>query len=373
MIFAPPVLRFTLLLSVFVGNVPIVSGLRAAAAAEPVTKITRFAGGGTGKDGSTALQAELHFPFGLDRDRNGNFFIVELEGGHVHKLNAAGILTTISGDGTRGFAGDDGPAAKGVYNAMHNLAIAPNGDVYIADTLNHRVRKIEASTGILTTFAGTGKAGFGGDQGPAREADFHGVYCIAFNPECSRLFIADLENRRIRAIHMHSGIVETVAGNGSKGVPEEGARAKAAPLVDPRAVAADAVGNVYVLERGGHALRIVDRDGAIRTVVGTGVAGFSGDGGPARAAQLRGPKHLCLARDGTVVIADTDNHAIRRYDPRSGTITRIAGIGRKGSAGVDGPADQVEMNFPHGVYVHPDGTLYVADTYNHRILRIVPE
>lgn len=336
-------------------------------------KIVRFAGGGNGGDGASALEAKLHSPFGVESDRAGNFFVVELEGGHVHRIDSKGVFSTISGDGTKGFAGDGSPAAKGVFNAMHNLAITPSGDIYIADTLNHRVRKIDATKGTLSTFAGNGRAGAGGDGGPASDAEFNGVYCIAFNPRFSRLFIADLENRRIRSIDMKTGFVDTVAGNGKKGVPADGSVAREAPLVDPRAVAADADGNVYVLERGGHALRVVDPSGKIRTIVGTGEPGSSGDGGPAREARLRGPKHLCLDRKGGVILADTDNHAIRLYDPSSGTIQRVAGSGRKGAAGLDGPPEQVELDFPHGVFVQPDGTLYIADTYNNRILRIVSE
>jgi len=336
-------------------------------------RVVRVAGGGNGGDGSAALEAKLHSPFGVESDRAGNFFIVELEGGHVHRIDSKGIFSTVSGDGTKGFAGDGGPVAKGVFNAMHNLAIAPSGDIYIADTLNHRVRKIDAAKGTLSTFAGTGRAGAGGDGGPASEAEFNGVYCIAFNPRFSRLLIADLENKRIQSIDMKTGFVETVAGNGKKGVPADGAVAREAPLVDPRAVAADAEGNVFILERGGHALRVVDPSGKIRTIVGTGEPGSSGDGGPAREARLRGPKHLCLDRKGGVIIADTDNHAIRRYDPSTGMIQRVAGAGRKGAAGLDGPPEQVELDFPHGVFVHPDGTLYIADTYNNRILRIVSE
>ena len=336
-------------------------------------KVVRFAGGGTAGDGSTALEAQLHSPFGVESDRSGNFFIVELEGGHVHRIDPLGICTTIAGNGTKGFAGDGGPAAKGVFNAMHNLAITPAGDIFIADTLNHRIRRIDAADGNISTFAGTGRAGSDGDGGPASAAEFNGVYCIAFNADCSRLYVADLENRRVRGIDMKTGIVQTVAGNGSKGVPVDGAEAKSAPLVDPRAVAADAAGNVYVLERGGNALRVVDKAGRIRTIVGTGEPGSTGDGGPGREAKLRGPKHICFDRAGNVIIADTDNHVIRRYEPKAGTIHRVAGSGRKGAAGLDGPPENVELDFPHGVFVHPDGMLYIADTYNNRILRIVFE
>src|SRR5262249_3094542 len=143
------------------------------------------------------------------------------------------------------------------------------------------------------------------------------------------------------------------------------------PLVDPRAVAADGEGNVYVLERVGHALRVVDKSGKIRTVAGTGQPGASGDGGDAVKAMLRGPKHLCLDRDGSVIIADTDNHVIRRFVPKTGRIERVAGSGKKGSAGAGQSPEKVELDFPHGVYVHSDGVLYIADTYNNRILKLV--
>lgn len=345
----------------------------AASSIAMADRLTVVAGGGSLGDGARATEAQLHSPFGAAIDRAGNMFVVELEGGHVHKVDSRGICTTISGNGQKGFAGDGGSAAAGVFNAMHNLAISPNGDLYIADTLNHRVRRIDAQTGTISTFAGSGNKGFSSDGGPAREADCNGVYCIAFNPDCSKLYLADLENRRIRVIDMASGVIDTIAGNGSRGAPADGSTARQSPLSDPRAVAADAAGNVYILERNGHALRIVDKSGQVRTVVGTGQAGATGDGGAAREATLRGPKHLCLDADGNVIIADTDNHVIRRYVQRTQTIERVAGTGAKGSAGAGGPALSVELNFPHGVYVHSDGTLYVVDTYNDRVLKLLRE
>jgi DNA-binding beta-propeller fold protein YncE len=335
-------------------------------------RLTVIAGGGLGGEGSKATEAQLHSPFGVEYDRAGNLFIVELEGGHIHKVDTQGIFTTIAGNGERGFAGDGSSAAGAVFNAIHNLAISPIGDLYIADTLNHRVRKIDAKTGIITTFAGNGEKGFAGDRGPALKGSFDGVYCIAFHPQFTTLYVADLENRRVRAIDMTTGRIDTVAGNGTKGIPADGSLARDAPLVDPRAVAADAAGNLYILERGGHALRAVDPAGRIRTVVGTGKPGGTGDGGAALEATLRGPKHLCIDRDGSVVIADTDNHLIRRYVPKTGRIERIAGTGQKGSA-IGGSPEKVDLNFPHGVYVHTDGRLLIADTYNNRVLRLVKE
>src|SRR5262249_40310429 len=185
--------------------------------------------------------------------------------------------------------------------------------------------------------------GFGGDGGPAAKARFGGIYCVALDPRGRRLLLADLDNRRVRAVDLATGVVTTVAGNGERGVPPDGAEATRAPLVDPRAVAADAKGNVYVLERSGHALRVVDAAGRGRAVAGAGGPGAGGDAGDARAAALNGPKHLCLDRDGGVLIAATENHRIRKYLPGRGTLVGVAGTGRRGAAGVGGPPGRVEL------------------------------
>ncbi|MCY2968594.1 MAG: hypothetical protein NT069_34060 [Planctomycetota bacterium] len=336
-------------------------------------KLVHVAGGGTIGHGIPAASAKMTSPFGVDFDREGTMFIVELEGGHVHRVDTQGLFTTIGGTGAMGDSGDGGPAGDAVFHSMHTLAIAPDGVLYIADTLNHRVRKLEPRTGKVDAFAGTGAKGYAGDGGPAKEAQFNGVYCVAFTPDYKTLIVTDLENKRIRGVDMRTGIVHLIAGNGQKGVPPDGADAAASPLVDPRAAAADRDGNVYVLERGGHALRVVDPRGKIRTVVGTGMPGGTGDGGPALQATLRGPKHLCLDVDGNVLIADTDNHLIRRYLPATGRIERVAGTGKQGTAGLDGPPEQAELFHPHGVCFDSAGTLFIVDTGNNRILKRVRE
>ncbi|HEV3256507.1 MAG TPA: hypothetical protein VG013_06495 [Gemmataceae bacterium] len=314
-------------------------------------------------------EGDLRLPFGVALDSDGNAFIVEFGGHRVRKADVKGTVTTIAGTGKKGDGGDGGPALKAEFNAPHSFALAANGDIYLADTLNNRVRKI-TKKGVVSAFAGTGKAGFAGDGGPAARADFHGIYCVAFGPKQERLYLADLENRRIRAIDMKTGVVTTVAGNGKRGVPQDGADARSAPLVDPRAVAVDSKGNVYVLERSGHALRVVDADGKIRTVAGTGKAGYEGDGGAALKARLNGPKHLCIDREDNVVIADTDNHVIRKYLPREGKIVRVAGTGEEGSEGIGGLPKKCQLSQPHGVYVSAAGELYIADSFNNRVLRI---
>ncbi len=332
-------------------------------------RIVLVAGGGAETGDSLATRARLQAPFGVDLSQPGNVYFVEMIGQRVCRVDGKGRLAVVAGSGKKGNAGDGGPALKAEFNGPHSLAVMPDGDIYLADTWNNRVRKIDARTGVINSFAGTGEKGFGGDGGPAAKAKFGGVYCVALDPRRERLFVADLDNRRIRTIDLKSGVVTTVAGNGEKGVPEDGAEAVKAPLVDPRAVAVDAKGNVYILERAGHALRVMDSQGKIRTVAGTGKPGASGEG-DARQATLNGPKHLCIDAAGNVLIADTENHLIRRYLPGTGKIVRVAGTGKKGNAGLGGAPEKVELSQPHGVYFSSAGVLYIADSSNDRVLKI---
>ena len=333
-------------------------------------KLVLIAGGDQDGDKIPATQAQLKTPFGVAFDGAGNIYFVEYTGQRIRKIDSKGVLTTIAGTGDKGSGGDGGPALKATFNAMHNLAVTANGDVYVADTMNNRVRKIDAKTGVVSTIAGTGEKGFSGDDGPATKAKFGNLYCVTLDAAGDKLYLADLDNRRIRVVDLKTNIVTTVAGNGERGIPKDGAEAKAAPLVDPRAVAVDHKGNVYILERSGHALRVVDPKGTIKTVVGTGKAGSGGDGGPALQAQLSGPKHLCVDAEDNVIIADTDNHLIRKYIPKEGQIVRVAGTGKKGTAGAAGPPDQAELNQPHGVAVDTAGVLYIVDSMNHRIFKL---
>ena len=333
-------------------------------------RVVLVAGDGSNTNTSTpikATQAKLSAPFGVDFDRDGNLYLVEMTGQRVRKLDKSGLLSVIAGTGEKGML--DGPGLRAQFNGIHNLAINGDGDLLLADTWNNCVRLLRATANTVEKIIGTGEKGFAGDNGPASSARFGGIYCVSVGGDL-QIYLADLDNLRIRAVNPKTRLVRTVAGNGKKGVPAEGAKATAAPLVDPRAVIADEKRRVYVLERGGHALRVVDADGGIKTVVGTGQKGNTGDGGDARHATLNGPKHLCFDLNGDVIIADTENHVIRRYSPNDGRIVRIAGSGVKGNKGIGGPALQVELNQPHGVYVHQDGSLYISDSSNHRVLRV---
>jgi DNA-binding beta-propeller fold protein YncE len=317
--------------------------------------------GGSGAEGGKAAEAKLDGPFGIDFDQSGNALLVEISGHRVLKIDRQGILARLAGTGQKGGAGDGGALLKCQFNGMHSLAVAKSGEIYVADTWNNRVRKIDPEKGTIAAFAGTGEKGYSGDGGPAEKATFGGIYCVALDPAEKKLVLTDLDNRRIRVVDLASGVVTTVAGNGEKGRPQDGADAKSSPLVDPRAAVMDSQGNLYILERSGNALRIVDSAGKIRTLIGDGRGGVT----------LKGPKHLCLNRDGSVIIADTENHRILRYTPRDGKTAILAGTGKKGTSGVGGPPLEVELNQPHGVTIGPGGGLYIVDSSNNRVLKIV--
>lgn len=314
--------------------------------------------------------AGLKEPFAIDWDRSGNAYIAEMGGNRISLLHKNGTLSVFAGTGEKGLSGDGGPATKAQFNGPHHLTVGPGGELYVADTFNNCVRMIDLKTGIVTRVAGTGKKGYSGEGGPAASAEFGGCFCLALDPKGERLLVCDLDSRRIRAVVLKTGITVTVAGNGQKGTPQDGEDAKSQPLVDPRAVAADSKGNVYILERGGNALRVVDAAGKIRTVAGTGKPGLSGDGGPALEATMNGPKHLSCDRDDNVLIADTESFAVRLYTPKDGKIRRVAGTGKKGSSGAGGDPERVELNRPHGATTDPTGAIVICDSDNNRVLRI---
>ncbi|HUQ72704.1 MAG TPA: hypothetical protein VM165_24470 [Planctomycetaceae bacterium] len=308
----------------------------------------------------TLVEGQFDKPFGVLHDKGGRLIVVEF----ASRVSAIvdGKSVVIAGDGKPGNSGDGGPATAAKVNAPHALAVGPDGVIYVADTFNHTIRRLDPKTGVITTFAGTTK-GFSGDGGPADKAQFNETYCIAMTPAGDRMIVTDLSNHRIRAIDMKSGIVTTIAGSGARGVPVDGTEALKAPLVDPRAAVMDSKGNLYILERSGHALRVVDAAGKIRTLV----AGPTEPKGP---KTLSGPKHLCVDKDDNVIIADTDNHRVVRWLAAEGKLITIAGTGKKGDAGVGGPPEKVELNQPHGVYLDAAGVLYVSDSWNNRVLKI---
>ncbi|MEM7145108.1 MAG: hypothetical protein AAF591_08210 [Verrucomicrobiota bacterium] len=324
------------------------------------------------------VDEEIREPFSVCFDEAGNLYGVEFTSSNrVFKLTPGGELSFIAGVAAktdpRGgdvASGDGSDPAGAHFNGMHDLAMAANGDLYLADTFNHRLRKIDGETGGLETVAGTGESGYSGDGGPGDEAQLSGVFAVSFNADESLLYLADLKNRRIRVFDTGDGTVRTVVGNGEKLRPDDGTGALEASLPGPRAVAVDADENIYIVSREGHALRVVGKDGKIRTVVNaSGKKGYGGDGGEdALSALMFGPKHACIDPAGNVLIVDTENHVIRKYVPEEGRIYLVAGVPGTSGDAIGGSPLETELDRPHGVRVH-DGWLYIADSNNDRVLR----
>lgn len=308
-------------------------------------RIEQIAGGGDGQPGAAPLELRLVEPFGVEYDAAGNWYIIEFTGNRLIRVTPRGETTLL---------------VSSEMKEPHGIAITSTGRLFIADTHNNRVGVLTLRTNALASFAGTGTAGFGGDGGAAHSATFHGVFAIALDGRQRNLLVADLSNRRIRRIDLETNLVTTVAGNGQSGIPADGSMAAESPLVDPRAVAADAQGNIYILERRGNALRRVDGMGRIRTLIAPGQI----------QPDLNGPKHLCVDARGRVIIADAENHLIRLYDPADGSTRTIAGTGKPGITIVADEPLKTELNRPHGVTVGPDQALIITDSYNHRILRL---
>jgi len=326
-------------------------------------QILLVAGGSRDAVDIQATEALLREPFGAEFDAGGHLWIIEMiSGNRLLQVDGGGMITHFAGNLKPGFSGDGGPALRAQFNGPHNFAILPSGNILIGDTWNGCIREVDVRARTVNSLRGW--------QVSAEKARGSGPYCITLDFTGTKLYIADLH--QIHELDLGSGKARIIAGNGKKGLPKDGELATAAPLADPRAVAPDRLGNVYILERGGNALRVVDKDGRIKTVVNSsGKKGAAGDGGLALDATMNGPKHLCVDKDNTVIIADAESHLVRRYIPATGKIERIAGTGVKGSAGVGGDPLNCQLARPHGVTVHPaTGELYITDSYNNRILQI---
>jgi DNA-binding beta-propeller fold protein YncE len=338
--------------------------------------ITTVAGtgqpGGSG-DGGPAAQALLNQPFDVVRDPEGNLYFSDTGNHRVRKVDArTGIITTIAGSGRNGFSGDGGPATEAQLDEPYGLALDAGGNLYVADRLNARVRRIDRDTGRITTVAGNGRKRFSGDGGPATEAGLVEPNGLALDGR-GRLFVADVADHRVRVVYLATNRIATYAGNGQGRHAGDGGHAEAASLFGPRAVEIQPDGTLYILERQGNRLRAVSpRDRIITTLAGTGQKGHSGDGGPAAQATFDGPKEMALDGRGNIFIVDTENHAIRHIDTRTQTIRTVAGTGQPGPGGDGGPAHAAQLDRPHGVAVGPDGALFIGDTGNHRIRRVAP-
>jgi sugar lactone lactonase YvrE len=337
--------------------------------------ITTVAGNGTAAyngDNIPATSAQLNWPAGVAVDSAGNLYIVDYDNQRIRKVDARGNITTVAGTGTPGYNGDNIAATSAELDYPGGVTVDSAGNVYIADSFNYRIRKVDTG-GTITTVAGGGSGCAGqtdalGDGCPATSAELSVPAGVAVD-SAGNLYIADYDNDRIRKVNA-SGIITTVAGNGSYGYNGDNFAATRAELNFPSGVAVDSAGNLYIADRNNQRIRKVDASGTITTVAGTGISGYNGDNIPATSAQLNYPNGVAVDSAGNLYIADWDNNTIRKVDASTGIISTVAGNGTAGYNGDNIEATSAELNSALGVAVDSAGNLYIADRDNNRIRKV---
>lgn len=335
-------------------------------------KISTLAGtgiAGRDGDGGPATAAKLANPFGVVRGPDGAVYVCEVDNHVIRRIAKDGTISTVAGNGTRGYSGDGGPALAAQLNEPYEVRFDREGNMLFVEMKNHLVRRVDAKTRVVSTVAGVGEPGFSGDGGPATKARLNQPHSLQLDAS-GNFFICDIANHRIRRVDARTGVITTFAGTGTKAPTPDGARITGTPLNGPRAIDFDREGNLWLALREGNAVYKLDlRAGALHHVAGTGKQGFTGNGGPARLATLSGPKGLSIGADGNVYLADTESHSIRMIDLKKGTLELIAGDGQRGD-GPDGEPFQCKMSRPHGVFVDADGGVFVGDSEAHRVRAI---
>jgi uncharacterized protein (TIGR03437 family) len=322
-------------------------------------------------DGGPATNADLQSPTGVIVDGAGNLYIADQGNYRIRKVDTAGIISTVAGNGGALPSPDGGQAASSAVSPAQigggGLAVDSLGNLYFSDVgISLRVRKVD-TTGVLTTVAGNGLPIYSGDGGPAVNAGLSSPAGLAID-RAGNIYIADVTSLRVRKVNT-AGIISTVAGNGAAGFSGDGGPATAASLQAPVAVAVDNAGNLYIVDQTPLRIRKVDTSGIIRTIAGNGTPGFSGDGGAATSAQLFSPTGVAVDAAGNVYVADRTNRRIRKIDT-AGIITTVAGSGRSGVGGDGGPATSAELSFPFDVALDSAGSLYIADFGTHLIRKV---
>lgn len=327
-----------------------------SAGAEPVIRTVAGTGTkGVEGDGGPAISAQLNDPGGICRGPDGSLYICDTANGRIRQLKPDGTLVTIAG-GT----------AELRLKEPYEVRLDAVGNLFWVERLTHCVRRRDIKTGEVTMIAGNGTPGFSGDGGPADKAQLNEPHSIGFD-KAGDLYICDVRNHRIRKVDMQTRVISTFSGTGERKPTPEGAPIAGTPLSGPRALDFDAAGNLWLALREGNAVLELDlAKGVIHQIAGTGQKGFTGDGGPAKAATLNGPKGIAVGPNGNVYIADTENHAIRMIDVKKGTIELVAGTGQRGDNAETNPLKS-QLARPHGIFVASDGAVFIGDTENHRV------
>jgi DNA-binding beta-propeller fold protein YncE len=323
-------------------------------------------------DGGAATAAALNSPSGVAVDSAGNVYVSDNVNERVRRIDrATRAITTLAGTGQASYSGDGGAGTNADLNNPQGLAVDPGGTtLYIADFSNNRVRRVNLNSGTIDTVAGTGVYGFSGDGGPAVSAQLAYPVGLALDG-AGNLFIADQRNQRIRRVDRASGVIITVAGNGQIGFSGDGGPATAATFNFPVGVVADSAGNLFIVDQVNERVRRIDKaSGTLSTVAGNGSYGFSGDGGPATAAQLANPTFLAFDSSGNLLVVDQYNNRIRAIAGRDGTISTVAGTGTLGFGGDGEPPAEASFNHPDGIAVGADGAIYICDQSDARVRRV---
>ena len=334
----------------------------------PSNILTTLAGNrtfGSSGDGGSSLAAQFWSPRAVAVDIAGNLYVADTQNHRVRKVTRGGVVSAFAGSGQLGSSGDGGPATAASMNEPRGIAVDAAGNVYISDSQNHRIRKV-TPTGHISTLAGTGNSGYSGDGGPATAAKLNFPIGIALDA-AGNVYFADASNHRIRKVTVSTGIISTLAGTGVPNFSGDGGQAIAARLSSPAGVAVDSAGNILIVDQGNQRVRKVATDGTISTVAGTGGRGFNGDGIAATSAQLNEPRLLTVDALGNIYIADQGNHRIRKVS-LDGTISTVAGTGTPGTGGESGAATLAQLTVPTGVALDSAGNLYIADGGNHRVV-----
>jgi DNA-binding beta-propeller fold protein YncE len=326
-----------------------------------------------GKSGSTG-KINIGEPFGVEIGPDGALYVAEVRNHRIRRVDLrAGTVSTVAGCGRRGYSGDGGLAVEAELNEPYEIRFDAAGNMFFVEMKNHIVRRVDGKTKTISTLGGNGHPGFGGDGGPATKALLKNPHSIALE-RSGAVYIADIGNHRIRRIDPNTGIIDSIAGTDRPSVPRDGQPARGNPILGPRALFIHD-DTLWIALREGHSIwRMSLGEGMLHHVAGIGKPGFSGDGGPAADATFNGPKGIAVSRGGDVFVVDTENDAIRRIESRSRVVSTVAGHQKKDSDETPGrETDLVRtLNRPHGICVAPDGSLFIGDTLNHRVVHFHP-